>query len=107
MADNISGATPPPKASSSNAQTTQRAERKEPQQEVRTDQRAQRETKTEQSQVRSQVTVDLSDSVQAAEERALYDAAKVKQLRESIESGNYPIDPKKIAEKFADLERLL
>jgi len=106
MADNISGVTPPPKASSSNTQTTQRAERKEPQ-EVRTDQQAQRETKTEQSQVRSQVTVDLSDSVQAAEERALYDAAKVKQLRESIESGNYPIDPKKIAEKFADLERLL
>ena len=106
MVYNVSGVTPPPKPSSSSAQTTQRAEHQEPQ-EVRTDQRAQRETRTEQSQTRSTVTVDLSDSVLAAEERALYDAAKVKQLRDSIESGNYPIDPKKIAEKFADLERLL
>ena len=106
MVDNVSGVTPPPKPSSSGTQTTQRAERQEPQ-EVRTDQRTQRETRTEQSQTRSTVTVDLSDSVHAAEERALYDAAKVKQLRDSIESGNYTIDPKKIAEKFADLERLL
>ena len=106
MVDNVSGVTPPPKPSSSGTQTTQRAERQEPQ-EVRTDQRTQRETRTEQAQTRSTVTVDLSDSVQGAEERALYDAAKVKQLRDSIESGNYPIDPKKIAEKFADLERLL
>ena len=33
--------------------------------------------------------------------------AKVQEMREAIEAGRFPLDAKKIAENFAELERLL
>ena len=42
-----------------------------------------------------------------AEERAQFDEAKVRALKDQIEKGTYPIDTQKLAEKFADLEQLL
>jgi flagellar biosynthesis anti-sigma factor FlgM len=53
------------------------------------------------------VEVELSKEVQRSEERAQFDEAKVRALKEQIEKGVYPIDPQKMAEKFADLEQLL
>ena len=53
------------------------------------------------------VEVELSKEVQRTEERAQFDEVKVRALKEQIEKGVYPIDPQKMAEKFADLEQLL
>ena len=53
------------------------------------------------------VEVELSKEVQRSEERAQFDEVKVRALKEQIEKGVYPIDPQKMAEKFADLEQLL
>ena len=53
------------------------------------------------------VEVELSEGVQRSEERAQFDEAKVRELKDQIEKGNYPLDSQKIAEKFADLEQLL
>jgi anti-sigma28 factor (negative regulator of flagellin synthesis) len=33
--------------------------------------------------------------------------AKVQEMRDAIQSGRFPLDAKKIAENFAELERLL
>ena len=53
------------------------------------------------------VEVELSREVQRSEERAQFDEAKVRELKDQIERGSYPIDTQKLAEKFADLEQLL
>ena len=53
------------------------------------------------------VEVELSREVQQSEERAQFDEAKVRELKDQIERGAYPIDAEKLAEKFADLEQLL
>ena len=56
---------------------------------------------------RESVDVELSEAVKRAEDKASYDEVRVRELKAAIESGNYPIDNAKIAEKFADLESLL
>ena len=61
----------------------------------------------ESSRARDSVDVELSEAVKRAEEKASYDEVRVRELKAAIESGNYPIDNAKIAEKFADLESLL
>ena len=53
------------------------------------------------------VDVELSDAVKQAEEKAAFDEVKVRQLKQAIESGNYPLDSRKMAESFVELERLL
>jgi flagellar biosynthesis anti-sigma factor FlgM len=53
------------------------------------------------------VEVELSKEVQRSDERAQFDEIRVKELKEQIEKGSYPIDTQKLAEKFADLEQLL
>ena len=53
------------------------------------------------------VEVELSREVQRSAERAQFDEAKVRELKDQIERGSYPIDTQKLAEKFADLEQLL
>lgn len=61
----------------------------------------------ESGRARESVDVELSEAVKRAEEKASYDEVRVRELKTAIESGNYPIDSAKIAEKFADLESLL
>ena len=61
----------------------------------------------ESSRARDSVDVELSEAVRRAEEKASYDEVRVRELKAAIESGSYPIDNAKIAEKFADLESLL
>ena len=55
----------------------------------------------------AQVEVELSESIRSAESEALMREAKVREMRDAIESGRFPLDAKKIAENFAELERLL
>ena len=62
---------------------------------------------SESGRIRESVDVELSEAVKRAEDRASYDEVRVRELKAAIESGNYPIDNAKIAEKFADLESLL
>jgi negative regulator of flagellin synthesis FlgM len=45
--------------------------------------------------------------VRSASTEAVFDADRVAELREAIANGQYPLDPKKIAESFASIERLL
>lgn len=53
------------------------------------------------------VEVELSEDIRAAETEALMREAKVQEMRDAIEAGRFPLDAKKIAENFAELERLL
>lgn len=49
----------------------------------------------------------LSDPVNAAMKSADFDEEKVKRIAEAIKMGNYPLDPRKIAEHFLPLEKLI
>ena len=51
--------------------------------------------------------VSLSPEMTKALEDATFDAAKVANIKEAIENGNYPLDARKIAENFVALERLI
>ena len=53
------------------------------------------------------VNVDLSEDIKAAESDAMMRQAKVQEMRSAIEEGRFPLDAKKIAENFAELENLL
>ena len=53
------------------------------------------------------VEVELSDEIRQAEERAVFDDARVKEMRDAIESGTFPLDSRRIAENFAELENLI
>ena len=53
------------------------------------------------------VEVELSEDIRTAETEALMREAKVQEMRDAIEAGRFPLDAKKIAENFAELERLL
>ena len=56
---------------------------------------------------RPTVDVELSKAVQEAEERAVFDAKKVDSIKEAIKNGSYPLDSRKIAENFMELEKLI
>ena len=53
------------------------------------------------------VQVELSTQLSSAESEAIMREAKVKEMREAIEEGRFPLDARKIAENFAELEKLL
>ena len=53
------------------------------------------------------VQVELSGQLSSAESEAIMRAAKVKEMREAIIEGRFPLDARKIAENFAELEKLL
>ena len=53
------------------------------------------------------VNVDLSEDIKAAESEAIMRQAKVQEMRSAIEEGRFPLDARKIAENFAELEKLL
>ena len=53
------------------------------------------------------VHVDISAQLSSAESEAIMREAKVKEMREAIEEGRFPLDARKIAENFADLDNLL
>jgi len=61
----------------------------------------------------AQAARQVSDEVQLSEEtvvelrRAGFDDAKVAQIKQALADGNYPLDPKRIAEGFTEIEKLL
>jgi negative regulator of flagellin synthesis FlgM len=52
------------------------------------------------------VEVKLSNEIRSSES-ATFDEVKVKQMRQAIEDGSFPLDARRIAENFAELERLI
>ena len=56
---------------------------------------------------RPTVDGELSQAVQEAEEKALFDSKKINSIKEAIQNGSYPLDSRKIAENFLELERLI
>jgi|TARA_B110000977_G_C10718294_1_gene354153 flagellar biosynthesis anti-sigma factor FlgM len=59
------------------------------------------------SEPSASVEVTLSEEIRAGGETASFDEAKVKEMRQAIESGNFPLDSRRIAENFAALEQLI
>ena len=59
------------------------------------------------------VAREMSDKVQLSNEtvaelsRAGFDEAKIAQIKQALADGNYPLDPKRIAEGFTEIEKLL
>ena len=51
--------------------------------------------------------VQLSDETVVELERAGFDEVKVAQIKQALADGNYPLDPKRIAEGFTEIEKLL
>jgi len=58
-------------------------------------------------------TPNLSDEVKLSEEtvaelnRAGFDEVKIAQIKQALADGTYPLDPKRIAQGFTDIEKLL
>jgi len=52
-------------------------------------------------------TVELSAVAQQDLSRAEFDQAKVEQIKQALADGSYPIDPRRVAESFASIEKLL
>ena len=51
--------------------------------------------------------VKLSNETVVELERAGFDEEKVAQIKQALADGNYPLDPKRIAQGFTDIEKLL
>jgi negative regulator of flagellin synthesis FlgM len=51
--------------------------------------------------------VELSTAAQAELDKAGFDADKVDLIKQALADGNYPIDARRIAEGFSDIEKLL
>lgn len=51
--------------------------------------------------------VSLSNVAQKAMAQPDFDRAKVEAIKQAIKEGNYPINPRQIAESFVALERLI
>jgi flagellar biosynthesis anti-sigma factor FlgM len=51
--------------------------------------------------------VKLSANVQADIDKALFDQEKVDRVKDALRNGDYPLDSKKIANSFIDLEKLI
>ena len=51
--------------------------------------------------------VELSVEARAELEKAGFDAEKVDRIKQALADGNYPIDARRIAQGFSDIEKLL
>jgi negative regulator of flagellin synthesis FlgM len=51
--------------------------------------------------------VQLSEETVVELERAGFDEAKVAQIKQALADGKYPLDPKRIAQGFTEIEKLL
>ena len=52
-------------------------------------------------------SVSLSNLEQKVKEQSSFDRVKVESIKEAIRGGNYPLDPRRIAENFVSLERMI
>ncbi|MEL0322672.1 MAG: flagellar biosynthesis anti-sigma factor FlgM [Gammaproteobacteria bacterium] len=51
--------------------------------------------------------VELSVEARTELDKAGFDAEKVDRIKQALADGNYPIDSRRIAEGFSDIEKLL
>ncbi len=51
--------------------------------------------------------VELSAEARTELDRAGFDSEKVERIKQALADGNYPIDAKRIAEGFSEIEKLL
>jgi flagellar biosynthesis anti-sigma factor FlgM len=51
--------------------------------------------------------VELSAEARAELDKAGFDAEKVERIKQALADGNYPIDARRIAEGFSEIEKLL
>ena len=51
--------------------------------------------------------VELSPEAKTELDKAGFDSEKVERIKQALSDGNYPIDARKIAEGFAEIEQLL
>ncbi len=51
--------------------------------------------------------VELSALAQAAQSEPAFDRDKVENIRKAIQDGQYAVDPKRIAEQFLAIERMI
>lgn len=71
------------------------------------------DVRTETSEGKSNVVrldtdrVELSAEAQAELDKAGFDAEKVERIKQALADGNYPIDARRIAQGFSDIEKLL
>jgi len=52
-------------------------------------------------------TVNLSNVEQKIKDQPDFDRAKVEAIKQAIKDGNYPLNPKRIAESFVSLEKMI
>ena len=52
-------------------------------------------------------SVKLSNLEQKVKDQSSFDRAKVESIKDAIRSGNYPLDPRRIAENFVSIERMI
>ena len=51
--------------------------------------------------------VELSSEAQSELDKAGFDHEKVERIKQALVDGNYPVDPRRVAESFAEMEKLL
>lgn len=51
--------------------------------------------------------LELSPAARVAASESEFDRAKVEAIKKQVEEGNYPIDPRRIAENFMALEQMI
>jgi negative regulator of flagellin synthesis FlgM len=64
-------------------------------------------TESSERTVRQEDTVSLSNVAQKVMAEPDFDRAKVESIKQAIAEGQYPLDPKRIAESFLALERMI
>ena len=52
-------------------------------------------------------TLSLSNVAERVKEQPSFDRAKVESIKEALREGNYPLNPRRIAESFVSLERMV
>ena len=52
-------------------------------------------------------TVNLTNVQQKIKDAPDFDRSKVESIKKAIREGNYPIDPKRIAQNFVSLEKMI
>jgi negative regulator of flagellin synthesis FlgM len=52
-------------------------------------------------------TVSLSNVAERVKEQPSFDRAKVESIKQALRDGNYPLNPRRIAESFVSLERMV
>lgn len=60
-----------------------------------------------QAQPQGADSVNLSNVKQRIDDQPGFDRAKVDAIKAAIQSGNYPVNPRQIAENFVSLEKII